>query len=151
MMPRRATATAALVGLLGGSGSTALSAQALRVPYQTFTLPNGLQVILHEDHSVSVVAVNTWYHVGSADEAPGRTGFAHLFEHIMFMGSQHVPTGAFDKQLEAAGGDNNGSTTEDRTNYFEDPPSNALPLMLWLHSDRNGRLLPDSDSTQVHL
>src|SRR5260370_17844476 len=132
MRPRLATATAALVGLLGGGGSTALRAQALRVPYQTFTLPNGLQVILHEDHSVSVVAVNTWYHVGSADEAPGRTGFAHLFEHIMFMGSQHVPTGAFDRPLAAARADNSGSTTEDRTHYSEDAPANTLPRMLAL-------------------
>ncbi len=150
-MPRLATATAALVGLLGGSGSTALSAQALRVPYQTFTLPNGLQVILHEDHSVSVVAVNTWYHVGSADEAPGRTGFAHLFEHIMFMGSQHVPTGAFDRLLEAAGADNNGSTTEDRTNYYEDGPANALPLMLYLDADRMGFLLPEMTAEKVDI
>src|SRR5258708_6413674 len=151
MMPRLATATAALVGLLGGSGSTALSAQAIRVPYQTFTLPNGLQVILHEDHSVSVVAVNTWYLVGSADEAPGRTGFAHLFEHIMFMGSQHVPTGAFDRLLEAAGADNNGSTTEDRTNYYEDGPANALPLMLYLDADRMGFLLPEMTADKVDL
>src|SRR6266487_5741672 len=113
-----------------------LAAQSLRVPYETFTLPNGLQVIVHEDHSVPVVSVNIWYHVGSGDERAGRTGFAHLFEHIMFMGSQHVPTGEFDKLLETAGGDNNGSTTEDRTNYYEDAPSNALPLMLWLDSDR---------------
>src|SRR5258708_25792785 len=127
MMPRLATATAALVGLLGGSGSTALSAQAIRVPYQTFTLPNGLQVILHEDHSVSVVAVNTWYHVGSADEAPGRPGFAHLFEHIMFMGSQHLPTGALDPLLQAARAGNNGSTTRDHTHPPPDAPPHAPP------------------------
>src|SRR5260370_32000420 len=151
MMPRLATASAARVGLRGGSGWSALSAQALRVPYQTFTLPNGLQVILHEEHSVSVVAVNAWYHVGSADEAPGRTGFAHLFEHIMFMGSQHVPTGAFDRLLEAAGADNNGSTTEDRTNYYEDGPANALPLMLYLDADRMGFLLPEMTADKVDL
>jgi zinc protease len=150
-MPRLATATAALVGLLGGSVPAALSAQALRVPYQTFTLPNGLQVILHEDHSVPVVAVNTWYHVGSSDETPGRTGFAHLFEHIMFMGSQHVPTGAFDRLLESAGADNNGSTTEDRTNYYEDGPANALPLMLYLDADRMGFLLPEMTAEKVDL
>src|SRR5205823_2704846 len=84
--------------------SARLSSQALHVPYQTFTLPNGLQVLLHEDHSVPLVSVNMWYHVGSSDEKPGRTGFAHLFEHIMFMGSQHVPTGAFDRLLEAVRG-----------------------------------------------
>src|SRR4029077_18181858 len=103
MMPRIAAALIAL-GLLS-AGPVPLAAQSLRIPYQTFTLPNGLQVILHEDHSVPVVAVNTWFHVGSADEQPGPTGFAHLFEHIMFMGSEHVPTGEFDRQLEAAGAD----------------------------------------------
>lgn len=129
----------------------ALCAQALKVPYETFTLPNGLQVILHEDHSVPIVTVNTWYHVGSADERVGRTGFAHLFEHIMFMGSQHVPTGEFDQMLEAAGADNNGSTTEDRTNYFEDGPANALPLMLYLDADRMGFLLPEMTAEKVDL
>src|SRR5258707_13226729 len=124
------------------SGLAAQAAAPLRVPYETFTLPNGLQVIVHEDHSVPVVSVNIWYHVGSGDERPGRTGFAHLFEHIMFMGSQHVPTGEFDKLLEAAGGDNNGSTTEDRTNYFEDAPANALPLMLWLYTAPVGSPVP---------
>jgi zinc protease len=121
------------------------------VPYTSFTLPNGLQVLLHEDHSVPVVAVNTWYHVGSSDERPGRTGFAHLFEHIMFMGSEHVPTGEFDRLLEAAGADNNGSTTEDRTNYYEDGPANALPLMLYLDSDRLGFLLPEITADKVDL
>jgi zinc protease len=148
-----------LVGLVGGLllsaipsfRLTAQAAQALHVPYETFTLPNGLQVILHEDHSVPVVTVNIWYHVGSGDEKPGRTGFAHLFEHIMFMGSQHVPTGDFDRLLEAAGGENNGSTTEDRTNYFEDAPANALPLMLWLDSDRMGYLLPEITGDKVDL
>jgi len=130
---------------------TAQAAAPLRVPYETFTLPNGLQVIVHEDHSVPVVSVNIWYHVGSGDERVGRTGFAHLFEHIMFMGSQHVPTGEFDKLLEAAGGDNNGSTTEDRTNYFEDAPANALPLMLWLDSDRMGFLVPEITAEKVDL
>ena len=90
---------------------------ALQVPYTQFTLANGLNVILHEDHTVPVVTVNVWYNVGSGREKPGRTGFAHLFEHLMFMGSGHVKEGQFDRLLEAAGGDNNGSTTEDRTNY----------------------------------
>jgi len=133
------------------SGLSAQNAAPLRVPYETFTLPNGLQVIVHEDHSVPVVSVNIWYHVGSGDERAGRTGFAHLFEHIMFMGSQHVPTGEFDRLLEAAGGDNNGSTTEDRTNYFEDAPANALPLMLWLDSDRMGFLVPEITAEKVDL
>lgn len=148
-MPRIIAVLIAL-GLLS-AGPLPLAAQNLRVPYQLFTLPNGLQVILHEDHSVPVVAVNTWFHVGSADEQPGRTGFAHLFEHIMFMGSQHVPTGEFDRQLEAAGADNNGSTTEDRTNYYEDGPANALALMLYLDSDRLGFLLPEITPDKVDL
>ncbi|HEX9611981.1 MAG TPA: pitrilysin family protein [Gemmatimonadales bacterium] len=139
------------LGVLLAAAPGRLTAQALRVPYETFTLPNGLQVIVHEDHSVPIVTANIWYHVGSGDERPGRTGFAHLFEHIMFMGSQHVPTGDFDRLLEAAGGDNNGSTTEDRTNYFEDGPVNALPLMLWLDSDRMGFLLPEITAEKVDL
>jgi zinc protease len=113
----------------------------LAVPYTLFTLPNGLNVILHEDHSVPQVAVNVWYHVGSSYEKPGRTGFAHLFEHILFEGSKNVKEGEFDKLLEAAGGNNNGSTTEDRTNYYETLPSNALDLALYLESDRMGYLL----------
>src|SRR6186713_2587404 len=97
----------------------------ITVPYTMFTLPNGLTVILHEDHSVPTVAVNVWYHVGSSSEKPGRTGFAHLFEHLLFEGSKHVKEGEFDRLLEAAGGQNNGSTNEDRTNYYEELPSNA--------------------------
>ena len=122
-----------------------------RISFEKYTLPNGLQVILHEDHSTPIVAVNTWYHVGSGDEQPGRTGFAHLFEHIMFMGSQNVPVGMFDQWLEAAGADNNGSTTEDRTNYYEVLPSNALELALWLDADRMGWLLPTMDLAKVDL
>jgi zinc protease len=121
---------------LGGQETARLS-----VPYTQFTLANGLDVILHEDHTVPLVAVNAWYHVGSAREKPGRTGFAHLFEHLMFEGSGHVPEGDFDNWLEAAGGDNNGSTDTDRTNYWETVPSNALELALFLESDRMGYLL----------
>jgi zinc protease len=113
----------------------------LEVKYTQFTLPNGLHVILHEDHRVPVVSVNVWYHVGSDREKPGRTGFAHLFEHLMFMGSGHVKPGEFDTLLEAAGGDNNGSTTSDRTNYWINVPSNALNVALFLESDRMGYLL----------
>jgi zinc protease len=118
---------------------------------EKYTLPNGLEVILHQDRSVPVVAVNTWYKVGSGDEKPGRTGFAHLFEHVMFMGSQHVPVGAFDQWLEAAGANNNGSTNTDRTNYYEVMPSNALPLALWLDADRMGFLLPTMDQKKLDL
>jgi zinc protease len=127
-------------------------AQAIpRIQFEKYQLPNGLEVILHEDHSTPIVAVDTWYHVGSGDELVGRTGFAHLFEHIMFMGSEHVPVGQFDQLLEAAGGDNNGSTTEDRTNYYETVPSNALALALWLDADRMGFLLPTMDLAKLNL
>jgi len=118
-----------------------LTTAQLAVHYQRFSLSNGLQVILHEDHSVPVVSTNIWYHVGSAREKPGRTGFAHLFEHIMFEGSGHVPLGMFDEWLEAAGGDNNASTNPDRTNYWDNVPSNAIELALFLESDRMGYLI----------
>src|SRR5438445_5947304 len=120
---------------------TSTPAPKIELAYTQFTLPNGLRVILHEDHSVPMVTVNMWYHVGSAREKEQRTGFAHLFEHLMFMGSGHVKPGEFDQWLEAAGGDNNGSTTEDRTNYYIDVPSNSLDLALFLESDRMGYLL----------
>jgi len=113
----------------------------IEVKYTEFALPNGLHVILHEDHSVPIATVNTWYRVGSANELPGRTGFAHLFEHLMFMGSGHAPYGEFDSQLESVGGGNNASTANDRTNYYIDVPSNALELALFLESDRMGYLL----------
>jgi zinc protease len=121
--------------------STPASSSRIEVPYSQFTLPNGLRVILHEDHSVPMVSVNMWYHVGSARELPKRTGFAHLFEHLMFMGSGHVKPGEFDQWLESAGGDNNGSTETDRTNYWINVPANSLELALFLESDRMGYLL----------
>jgi zinc protease len=120
---------------------TPAPASKIEVRYSQFTLPNGLRVILHEDHSVPMVTVNVWYHVGSARERPGRTGFAHLFEHLMFMGSGHVKPGEFDELLETSGGDNNGSTNNDRTNYWINVPSNSLELALFLESDRMGYLL----------
>ncbi len=129
--------------------ATGLMAQNLKVPYEQFTLPNGLTVILHQDNTVPRVSVNVWYHVGSGSEKPGRTGFAHLFEHILFEGSEHVPEGKFDEWLEAAGASNNGSTTEDRTNYYEDLPSNALDLALFLESDRMGFLLKSLSEATV--
>ncbi|HJU69995.1 MAG TPA: pitrilysin family protein [Gemmatimonadaceae bacterium] len=132
----------------------ATSAAAQGIPpltHERYTLDNGLTVILHEDRSTPMVAVNVWYHVGSGDERPGRTGFAHLFEHVMFMGSQHVPERAFDEWLEAAGANNNGSTSQDRTNYFEWMPSNALPLALWLEADRMGWLLPTMDQAKLDV
>jgi predicted Zn-dependent peptidase len=110
------------------------------------SLPNGLQVVLHEDHRTPIVAVNLWYHVGSKDELQGRHGFAHLFEHVMFQGSKHVAEDTYFKQLERAGASNvNGTTSSDRTNYFETVPRNRLELALWLESDRMGFLLDHVD------
>ena len=123
------------------AGAAAAAPAQIQLSYTQFTLPDGLHVILHEDHTVPVVSVNVWYHVGSARELPGRTGFAHLFEHLMFMGSGHVKPGQFDEWLEGAGGTNNGSTENDRTNYWINAPSNALELALFLESDRMGYLL----------
>lgn len=138
--------------ILGTLAGLRANAQATpRIQFEKYKLPNGLEVILHEDHSTPIISVDTWYHVGSGDEQVGRTGFAHLFEHIMFMGSQHVPVGAFDQLLESAGANNNGSTTEDRTNYYEILPSNALQLALWLDADRMGFLLPTMDLAKVNL
>jgi zinc protease len=140
-----------LVGLLAIL-TVPLGAQTpapLQVPYQQFRLANGLNVILHRDTSIPAVAVNMWYYVGSANEKPGRTGFAHLFEHLMFEGSKHVPEGQFDILLEGAGGDNNGSTSNDRTNYVIDVPSNALELALYLESDRMGYLLDTMSPQRV--
>jgi zinc protease len=125
-------------------------AAPLRVAFTQFTLPNGLHVILHEDHTVPLVTVNVWYHVGSAREKSGRTGFAHLFEHLMFEGSAHVKEGEFDTLLEAAGATNNGSTEKDRTNYFIDVPSNALELALFLESDRMGYLVEAMSPERVN-
>src|SRR3984893_10264868 len=130
-----------LLLVLALSATASGAARKIEVPYTQFTLPNGLRVILHEDHSIPMVTVNAWCHVGSARERPGRTGFAHLFEHLMFMGSGHVKPGQFDEWLESAGGTNNGSTETDRTNYFINVPSNALELALFLESDRMGYLL----------
>jgi zinc protease len=111
-------------------------AGAQSVPYTKFTLGNGMTFIFHEDHSVPKVAVNTWFHVGSKDEPERRSGFAHLFEHLMFMGTNRVPGSAFDTIMEGGGGDNNASTTQDRTNFYDTGPSSQLPTLLWLESDR---------------
>jgi zinc protease len=114
----------------------------MRIPIETFRLANGLFVTLSEDHTAPLVAVNLWYHVGSANERPGRTGFAHLFEHMLFQGSKNVGSNEHFELVQRAGGTLNGSTWLDRTNYFETVPSNQLALALWLEADRMGRLLP---------
>jgi predicted Zn-dependent peptidase len=112
------------------------------IPVDTYRLPNGLFVTLSEDHSAPIVAVNLWYHVGSANEREGRTGFAHLFEHMLFQGSEHVGANEHFELIQRAGGTLNGSTWLDRTNYFETVPSNELAVALWLEADRMGALLP---------
>ncbi len=117
---------------------TALGAHALGqdVKYEKYVLPNGMKVILHEDHSLPIATVNTWYYVGSKDEPPHRSGFAHLFEHLMFMGTKRVPGNQFDVIMESGGGNNNASTSSDRTNYYSFGPSALLPTLLWLDADR---------------
>ena len=113
----------------------------MNIPFVRHTLANGLDVLIHEDRNCPIVAVNLWYHVGSKNEKPGRTGFAHLFEHLMFEGSAHYDRGYFHP-LQEAGASLNGSTNADRTNYWEVLPANSLELALWMESDRMGYLLP---------
>jgi predicted Zn-dependent peptidase len=114
----------------------------MHIPIQTFKLPNELSVVLSEDHTAPIVAVNLWYHVGSANEREGRTGFAHLFEHMLFQGSADVGLNEHFELVQRAGGTLNGSTWLDRTNYFETVPSNQLELAIWLEANRMGYLLP---------
>ncbi|MBK7643220.1 MAG: insulinase family protein [Planctomycetes bacterium] len=114
----------------------------ISIPYEKHVLSNGLEVVIHEDHSDPAVAVYVQYHVGSGREEPGRSGFAHLFEHMLFQGSEHIGDDQHFKLISEAGGTLNGSTTTDRTNYYEMLPSNQLELALWLESDRMGWLLP---------
>ncbi len=157
LFARRALAIAALAAAGAAAPPPAALAQAapsataeIRIPFERYTLPNGLTVILAEDRSTPTVAVDVWYHVGSKNEKPGRTGFAHLFEHVMFTGSGHVPYGTHDRYTEGVGGGNNGSTTNDRTNYYETVPSNYLEDELWLESDRMGWLLDALDLDKLN-
>src|SRR5688572_7787708 len=130
-------------GLPAASADPAAASRAASVdiPYEQFTLANGLRVIVHTDRKAPIVAVNIWYHVGSKDEPKGRTGFAHLFEHLMFNGSENHP-GDFFPPLEMVGAtDLNGTTNTDRTNYFQNVPTTAVDTALWMESDRMGHLL----------
>ena len=111
---------------------------SLKISYEKYVMPNGLQVILHTDHSDPIISYAIMYHVGSSRETPGKTGFAHLFEHLLFGGSENVKPGRFDKILEGVGGTNNGFTQRDITTYYEMFPKNALEKVLWLESDRMG-------------
>jgi zinc protease len=136
--------------LAATSGAAQQDVPVPRIAFEKFRLPNGLEVILVEDKRLPLVAVNLWYHVGPAQEKPGQTGFAHLFEHMMFQGSKHAPEDAHLQMLEGAGAtDLNGTTDFDRTNYFETVPSNQLELALWLESDRMGFLLETLDQAKL--
>ncbi len=128
--------------------ASSAGAAAIHIPFEKYVLPNGLTVVLSEDHATPTVAVEVIYHVGSKNEQPGRTGFAHLFEHVMFTGSGHVPYGYHDKYTEGVGGSNNGNTNEDWTRYYESDPSNYLETALWLEADRMGFLLDSLDQNK---
>ena len=142
-----------LSALLASVPAAAAGPAAPRVDFSTFTLANGMRVVLSRDASVPVAAMTMIVDVGGRHEAPGLSGFAHLFEHMMFEGSKHVPKGGFDKLLETYGGDNNASTHEDFTFYYEEVPSNALPIALWLDADRIGSLsvTPDAVKNQIEV
>ena len=150
-IPRAFSASlVALTPMLAAPVATTARAQAaaINIPFERMTLANGLEVILAPDHTVPQVAVDVWYHVGSKNEVPGRTGFAHMFEHVMFTGSGHVPYGMHDRLTEGVGGTNNGSTNNDRTDYYEIVPSNYLESALWLEADRMGFLLDKLDEAK---
>src|SRR5437588_856215 len=121
------------------------------IPFQKFVLDNGLTLIVHEDHKAPIVADNLWYHVGSKNEKPGKTGFAHLFEHLMFGGSEHAPGRYIDAMEKIGATDLNRTANADRTNYFEDVPTNALDYTLWMESDRMGHLLGALDQKTLDL
>ncbi|HEY5852071.1 MAG TPA: pitrilysin family protein [Lysobacter sp.] len=144
--PRAAALAIALATAIGGTAFVPTAVHAapkatVDIPYEEFTLPNGLRVVVHTDRKAPIVAVNIWYHVGSKDEPAGRTGFAHLFEHLMFNGSENY-RGEFFEPFELVGTtDQNGTTNSDRTNYFQNVPTTALDMALWMESDRMGHLL----------
>ena len=142
---------ALLASAQGAVAQTRVGVYAPRIDFTTFTLPNGMRVVLSRDASVPVVATTMMVDVGGRHEVRGRSGFAHLFEHMMFEGSKHVPKGGFDKTLESYGGDNNASTHEDFTFYYEELPSNALPIALWLDADRVGSLSVSPEATKNQI
>src|SRR6266849_10215798 len=136
--------------LMAGAGAFAQT-KDVEIPYQKFVLENGLTVIVHEDHKAPIVAVNTWYHVGSKNERLGKTGFAHLFEHLMFSGSEHFDY-TYINAMERIGATNlNGTTNGDRTNYFENVPTSMLDYVLFAESDRMGHLLGVLDQKKLDL
>jgi len=134
-----------------GSAETVTKTKEIDIPYERFVLDNGLTVIVHEDHKAPIVAINIWYHVGSKNEKPGKTGFAHLFEHLMFGGSEHAPGRYIDGMERIGATDLNGTTNPDRTNYFQNVPTSAVDFTLWMESDRMGHLLGALDQTTLDL
>src|SRR5713226_745624 len=134
-----------------GSAETVTKTKEIDIPYERFVLDNGLTVIVHEDHKAPIVAINIWYHVGSKNEKPGKTGFAHLFEHLMFGGSEHAPGRYIDTMERIGATDLNGTTNPDRTNYFQNVPTSAVDFTLWMESDRMGHLLGALDQTTLDL
>src|SRR5512142_1425971 len=146
---RTATVFTALLCLFASTVALAATAPMIDIPYKKFTLDNGLTLIVHEDHKAPIVAVNVWYHVGSKNEKPGKTGFAHLFEHLMFNGSENYNTDYFKAVEKVGATDLNGTTNEDRTNYFQNVPTPALDLVLWLESDRMGHLVGAIDQARL--
>ncbi|KRG45171.1 peptidase M16 [Stenotrophomonas pictorum JCM 9942] len=157
-VPRTALLTLALSAALGGFVGAPLVAEAkpapvaapaVDIPYEQFTLPNGLRVVVHTDRKAPIVAVNIWYHVGAKDEPSGRTGFAHLFEHLMFQGSENHSGEFFEPFKQVGATDQNGTTNTDRTNYFQNVPTTALDMALWMESDRMGHLLGAIDQAAL--
>ena len=122
----------------GGLKKENSKAMKIDIPYQKFILPNGLTLVIHEDHKAPIVAVNVWYHVGAKNEKLGKTGFAHLFEHLMFNGSEHFNDDYFQAMERIGATDLNGTTNHDRTNYFQNVPNSAVDVALWMESDRMG-------------
>jgi len=140
-----------LVLALVTSDSAQTKTKEIDIPYERFVLDNGLTVIVHEDHKAPIVAINIWYHVGSKNEKPGKTGFAHLFEHLMFGGSEHAPGRYIDGMERIGATDLNGTTNPDRTNYFQNVPTSAVDFTLWMESDRMGHLLGALDQKTLDL
>src|SRR5437879_1577611 len=133
---RLALVTLALLAATPAHSADSVADTKIDIPYKRYVLKNGLTLIVHEDHKAPIVAVNLWYHVGSKNEAPGKTGFAHLFEHLMFGGSEHASGRYIDAMEKIGATDLNGTTNNDRTNYFENVPTSALDYTLWMESDR---------------
>jgi zinc protease len=147
---KRAACQAAVIAVALTAGPAATPADPIKIPFETYLLPNGLTSILSVDRSTPTVAISMWYHVGSKNESAGRTGFAHLFEHVMFTGSGHAPYGLHDKLTNGVGGSNTGTTDNDRTQYYETVPSNYLESALWLEADRLGFLLDALDLAKLN-